>query len=76
MTELQIRLPGWRLECQRPTVYDPAGVFVARVFPGHDGDGQQIGLGMTERSMDAALADANRSACETVQARSAHPGKR
>jgi hypothetical protein len=50
-------------------------MFVARVFAGHGSDGHLIGIGMSDRSMDVAVADAYRSAFETVQARSARPGE-
>jgi hypothetical protein len=75
VSELPIRHRGWRVECQRPAVNNPAGVFVARVFVGHGPDGAQIGLGMAEASMDAAIAEAYRSACETVNARPVRSGE-
>jgi hypothetical protein len=69
MSELAIRRRGWRVECQLPVVNNPDGVYVARVLDGHEEGRPQLGLGMSARSMEAAIAEAYRSACETVAAR-------
>jgi len=76
MSELEIMRRGWRVTCGRPTVNNPAAMFVAKVFEGHDAESRQIGLGMSARSMDAAVAEAYRSACETGTDRLGPPGER
>ena len=65
----EIRRRGWRVECRRPPVNNPADVYVVRIFPSTAQDAPVIGLGMARESMEAAIADAYRSARETYPRR-------